>query len=100
MRRHLITSLRVARRLIVGVVGTSVVLFGVALLVLPGPASVVIPLGLAILATEFVWARALLKRVRERASSLIGQMRRASQVGDVGSASAASSERSPSSPLR
>lgn len=41
------------------------VLLGLALLVLPGPALVVIPLGLAILATEFFWARRWLKRARE-----------------------------------
>jgi hypothetical protein len=29
---------------------------------LPGPAFIVIPLGLAILATEFVWAKKLLKK--------------------------------------
>lgn len=50
------------RKLIVGVIGTTVVLFGLALVVLPGPAVVVVPLGLAILATEFAWARRLIRR--------------------------------------
>jgi putative transmembrane protein PGPGW len=36
------------------------------MIVLPGPAVVVIPIGLAILATEFIWARKLLVRVKER----------------------------------
>ena len=53
------------RKLFVGVVGTTVLLIGLALLVLPGPAFVVIPLGLAILATEFVWARRWLDKARE-----------------------------------
>lgn len=35
---------------------------GLALLVLPGPAFLVIPAGLAILATEFVWARRWLRK--------------------------------------
>jgi len=52
------------RRIMVAIVGFTVLLIGVALLVLPGPAFIVIPLGLAILATEFVWARALWKRAR------------------------------------
>lgn len=59
--------LRQARRLIVLVIGGTVLLIGVALLVLPGPAFVVIPLGLAILATEFRWARNLLARVKAAA---------------------------------
>jgi len=43
----------------------TVLLIGVALLVLPGPAFVVIPIGLAILATEYAWARRALKRVTD-----------------------------------
>lgn len=59
--------LRKARKIVVFIVGCTVVLFGVALLVLPGPAVVVIPVGLAILATEFAWARRWLKIIRESA---------------------------------
>ena len=55
---------RHARKFVVAVVGGSVVLVGMAMLVLPGPAILVIPLGLAILATEFLWARRWLKRAR------------------------------------
>lgn len=59
--------LRKARRIAVFIVGSSVVLFGIALLVLPGPAVVVIPIGLAILATEYAWARRWLRIIRESA---------------------------------
>lgn len=52
------------RKLIVAVIGTTILLFGFALVVLPGPAVVVIPLGLAILATEFAWARRLIRHGR------------------------------------
>jgi len=52
------------------VIGLTVVLIGVAMIVLPGPALIVIPLGLAILATELVWARRLLKRVKKSGQSL------------------------------
>ncbi len=65
------TPLRVARKVVVAVIGTTVLAFGVALIVLPGPAIVVIPLGLAILATEFLWARRLLRRFRDGASRLL-----------------------------
>ncbi|MGQ9858088.1 MAG: PGPGW domain-containing protein [Thermodesulfobacteriota bacterium] len=50
----------------VAVVGGTVVLIGLAMVVLPGPATLVIPAGIAILATEFVWARRLLDRTREK----------------------------------
>jgi len=55
----------VARKVAVAVLGFIVLAFGVALIVLPGPAVLVIPLGLAILATEFVWARRLLAPLRK-----------------------------------
>jgi uncharacterized protein (TIGR02611 family) len=55
-----------AKRFIIGVIGLTVLAIGIAMIVLPGPAIVVIPLGLGILATEFVWARSLLAKVKER----------------------------------
>jgi tellurite resistance protein TerC len=55
---------RLARRIAIGVIGGTVVLCGVIMLVTPGPALVVIPLGLAILAVEFAWARHWLKRLK------------------------------------
>jgi tellurite resistance protein TerC len=61
-------TVRQARRLIVAVVGTTVLLFGLALIFLPGPAFVVIPIGLGILGLEFAWARRLLQRVRRTIS--------------------------------
>jgi len=61
----LMNNVPLLRRALVGVIGGTVVIVGVALLVLPGPGLVTIALGLAILATEFVWAQVLLKRARE-----------------------------------
>lgn len=67
--------LRQARRLVVAVVGSTVLLIGIALLVLPGPAFVVIPVGLAILATEFAWARRLLNQVKSAIESGAGKLK-------------------------
>ena len=71
---------KVARRIVVGVVGTTVALLGVALRILPGPGPIVIPSGLAILALEFARARRWLRIARERsqqALELIGVGKRA-----------------------
>jgi hypothetical protein len=64
--RLLVSRLKLhpAQKPVVAVVGGSVVLAGIAMLVLPGPAILVIPMGLAILATEFLWARRWLKSAR------------------------------------
>ena len=51
-----------ARKIVVAVIGGTIVLIGIALLVLPGPGMVIIPIGLLILASEFAWARWLLRR--------------------------------------
>jgi uncharacterized protein (TIGR02611 family) len=66
-----VENIKVVRRVIVSVIGATVLLIGVALLVLPGPAFIVIPVGLAILATEYAWARRWLRKVRRIASDVV-----------------------------
>ncbi len=55
-------------RLGVFTVGVTVLLAGVAMLVLPGPGWAAIFVGFAILATEFAWARSALRTARQQAS--------------------------------
>jgi tellurite resistance protein TerC len=52
------------RKIVIAVIGTTILLIGIALIVLPGPAFIVIPIGLSILASEFIWARRVIKRGR------------------------------------
>ena len=52
------------RRFLIGAIGFSVVLIGLAMIVLPGPAFIVVPLGVVILASEFAWARRVWRRGR------------------------------------
>lgn len=58
---------KVAKRVVICIVGGTVLLVGVAMIVLPGPAFVVIPAGLAILGIEFAWARIWLKKAKAKA---------------------------------
>lgn len=69
IRRAVHFTYKAARRIVVGVVGATVLAIGVVMLVTPGPALVVIPVGLAILSIEFTWARAWLRRLRESISN-------------------------------
>lgn len=62
------------KKFFVGLMGGTVVLVGIALLVLPGPGWLVIAGGLAILATEFFWA----KRALRRAKAAVARVRRKS----------------------
>jgi tellurite resistance protein TerC len=58
------------RKVLIAIIGTTIIIIGIVLIVLPGPAFIVIPIGLAVLASEFVWARRLLERGRAHVSKL------------------------------
>ena len=60
------------RRFLIGTIGFSVVLIGLVMIVLPGPAIIIVPLGVGILASEFAWAR----RVWRRGTILVSRIRR------------------------
>jgi len=57
-----------SKRIGVAIVGGSVTVIGIALIVLPGPAIVVIPIGLSILGTQFEWPRRYLRKARDLAT--------------------------------
>lgn len=58
---------RLVRRVVVGVIGLVVLIAGIVMIVTPGPAILVIPAGMAILGTEFQWARRQVDRIRSEA---------------------------------
>jgi len=55
-------------RVAFGIAGALIALAGVVMLVTPGPAFVLIPIGLAMLSMEFVWAERLLESALEQAA--------------------------------
>jgi tellurite resistance protein TerC len=63
-------SLTVAKRIVRIVFGFTLLALGAAMLVLPGPGWLTIALGLALLATEYVWARRLLDRIKKTAQDV------------------------------
>jgi len=66
MNGYFIKGLTHARRWITAIIGFTVLAIGVTMIVLPGPAFFIIPAGMGILATEFIWARRLLQAVKSR----------------------------------
>ena len=74
-RRQLATAHRTAKRIAIGVLGMAVILAGVAMIVLPGPALLVIPAGLAILGIEYAWARRWLHRLRRESERIAERWR-------------------------
>lgn len=71
-----VASYRQARKAVILLVGSSVLVIGLAMVILPGPAFLVIPAGLAILAVEFVWARRWLARVRQTVDATKRRMKK------------------------
>ena len=61
------------RKVIVLVFGLTLLLIGIAMIVLPGPALVVIPLSLVVLGTEFLWARRCLVSLKKGAHHVKGE---------------------------
>jgi len=57
----------IAIRALFVVVGFTLLVGGIAMLVLPGPAFVVIPIGLAMLSLEFFWAERAMEKALEKA---------------------------------
>lgn len=58
-------SLRGARRIAIALIGSTALLLGVAMLIVPGPGLLVIPIGLVLLSIEFVWTRRWLAQIRK-----------------------------------
>jgi hypothetical protein len=66
------------KKLFIALIGGTVFLIGLAMLVLPGPGLPIIAAGLAILATEFLWAR----RAWRKAKGAAARVRRKSGLRD------------------
>ncbi len=56
--------MRLFRPLFIGFIGFVVLIIGLIMIVTPGPAFILIPAGLSILAPEFKWANFIVRRVR------------------------------------
>jgi tellurite resistance protein TerC len=69
IRRLGAVSYKLARRIVIAVIGGTILLGGIIMLVTPGPGVAIILLGLAILAAEFTWAKLWLDKVRHSVSA-------------------------------
>lgn len=58
------------KKTLIALIGGTVLLIGLALLVLPGPGLPLVAVGLAILATKFIWARRAMRHAKGTAAKL------------------------------
>lgn len=77
IRQAITITYKLGRRIVVAVIGATILIVGIVMLVAPGPATLVIPIGLAILGLEFAWARRWLARLRRTISNQTARMRSA-----------------------
>ena len=61
--------MKIIKKTLVTLIGTLILLVGVVFIVLPGPAVLIIPLGLALLATEYPFAEKWLRRFQRQLAS-------------------------------
>ncbi len=66
----------ILKKVVVAIIGFVVLFIGILLIFLPGPAVVVIPLGLSILAIEFEWPKKILKRTKEKGEKVLSRIKK------------------------
>lgn len=83
-KHPLFGTYRLAKRIAIGVVGGTILLMGVAMLVLPGPGIAAVLAGLGILAIEFTWARIWLKKAKTKAMEVASNFKNRNATGKPG----------------
>ncbi len=59
-------TLKQLKRIVIAILGFTIIVIGIFLIVTPGPAVLVIPAGLGVLGTEFIWAQKLNKKIKTK----------------------------------
>ena len=66
--------MRLVKRISIALAGGTLLLIGIAMIILPGPALLVIPAALGVLAVEFVWARRWLAWFKKQVKYMFGRV--------------------------
>lgn len=61
------------KRFLVTLIGFTILMIGIVMIVFPGPAFIIIPLGLAILGTEYVWANKMFEKMKKGVKKTFGK---------------------------
>ena len=75
LRRLANVAFTTARRIVVAVIGGTLLAIGGLMLVTPGPGILLLSIGLGVLALEFAWARYWLRRLKAAARTAVDQVR-------------------------
>lgn len=61
------------KRFLFTLIGFTILMIGIVMIVFPGPAFIIIPLGLAILGTEYVWANKMFEKMKKGVKKTFGK---------------------------
>jgi tellurite resistance protein TerC len=61
------------KRFLVTLIGFTILMIGIVMIVFPGPAFIIIPLGLAILGTEYVCANKIFEKMKKGVKKTFGK---------------------------
>ncbi|MGK9367767.1 PGPGW domain-containing protein [Melioribacter sp. Ez-97] len=64
------------KKIIISVAGGTLLIIGIIMIIVPGPAYLIIPAGLSILGTEYLWARELNKKIKKRINKFFNKRRK------------------------
>ncbi len=96
MERIARDALSQARKIVVLVIGVTILLLAIPIGLLPGPGGILVALlGLAILATEFIWAKKMLDRVKRTAQNVQKRTLKMLRIGPKKGADASSAALAP-----
>jgi uncharacterized protein (TIGR02611 family) len=75
-------SYKIAKRIVIGIVGGTVLALGAIMMITPGPGIPAVLVGLGILGVEFAWARHWLKKIKAKAGDVTRAITRKSAAGN------------------
>jgi tellurite resistance protein TerC len=76
LKKWRVQDVPLAKKIIVSVVGFTVLLIGIVMIITPGPALIVIPAGLTILASEYSWAKRWLAKVKNLGEKVVKKVKK------------------------
>jgi tellurite resistance protein TerC len=83
-KHPLFGTYKIAKRVVIGVVGGTVLALGIVMMITPGPGVAGILAGLGILAIEFAWARIWLRKIKAKAQDMARNITRRGRDGPPG----------------
>ncbi|MGK9477275.1 PGPGW domain-containing protein [Melioribacter sp. OK-6-Me] len=63
------------KKLIISLTGGTLLMLGIIMIIIPGPAYLIIPAGLSILGTEYLWAEELNKKIKNKINQFFNKKR-------------------------